>query len=137
MTNEVSTTQLQSREEILALEKALVKLPQYLGDLTHHFAPGLYGREVFMAAGATLVGKLHKHKHLNILLEGKLAVRTEFGHDILEAPLVFVSEPGTKRAGHIIEDTRWITFHPTQSTDLDEIEAEVIAPTYDNLLEAI
>jgi quercetin dioxygenase-like cupin family protein len=101
----------------------------------HHFAPGCYGREIFMPAGSVVVGKIHRHAHLNVLLEGECEVVTEHERERLTAPHVWVSTPGIKRAVHNITDVRWITFHPTEETDLTKIEAEVIAPSYDNLIE--
>ena len=40
------------------------------------------------------------------------------------------SLPGTKRAVYAHPDVVWTTIHLTNETDLDKIEAEVIAPTY-------
>lgn len=104
--------------------------------LTHHFAPGVYGREMLIPAGGTIVGKVHRHAHLNIVVRGLAKVATEFGSREVRGGDVFVSQPGTKRAVHAIEDTVWITIHPNTSDahDLDEIERYVIAaPTYDAL----
>ena len=99
---------------------------------THHWAPGCYGREIFMAEGTVVVGKIHKHAHLNILLQGEVTVSTEFGNERFSAPRVWVSEPGTKRAVYNHTDTRWMTIHPTDETDLEVIEEHDIAPTYED-----
>tara|TARA_R110000851_G_scaffold29319_3_gene80819 strand:- start:148 stop:564 length:417 start_codon:yes stop_codon:yes gene_type:complete len=137
--DDIGKTQQQAREDILKLESAVAELPQadQTMRLIHHFAPGLYARELFMAAGDTLIGKIHKHAHLNILLEGTVVVDTEFGRQHMTGPHIWVSVPYTKRAIYNQTDTRWITFHPTTLTDLDEIEAEVVAESYDNHLEKI
>jgi hypothetical protein len=107
--------------------------PTFDAPVTNHFAPGLYGREIFMAAGNCVVGKIHKHAHLNVLIEGHVVVVTEEGREEFHAPRVWVSTPGTKRAVHCITNTRWLTCHPTEETDLEKIEAEVIAPDYGTL----
>ena len=36
--------------------------------------------------------------------------------------------PGTKRIGYFHEDSSWITVHPTDETDLEIIEQQVIVP---------
>ncbi len=101
--------------------------------LKHHFAPKVYGREMLIPAGGTIVGKIHRHAHLNIVVRGRAMVATEFGDKEVRGGDVFVSLPGTKRAVHAIEDTVWITIHPNESDtqDLKAIEDYVIAPSYD------
>ncbi len=96
--------------------------------ITHHFAPNVYMRQMDAKAGTLVVSKMHRTEHLNILLKGSLTVVTENGIEYLKAPLVLKSMPGTKRIGYFHEDSSWITVHPTNSTDLEEIEKEVIVP---------
>jgi hypothetical protein len=98
--------------------------------VTHHFAPGLYAREIFMPAGVCVVGKIHKHAHVNNISKGRVLVTTEFGKEEFCAPYQFVSLPGTKRAVLVLEDCIWTTYHPTEETDLARIEGHVIAETY-------
>jgi quercetin dioxygenase-like cupin family protein len=98
--------------------------------VTHHHAPGLYAREIFIPAGVLIVGKIHKHSHVNTISKGRVIVATEFGTQELVAPVTFVSVPGTKRAVVAQEDTIWTTYHPTEETDLAKIEEEVIAPDF-------
>lgn len=101
----------------------------------HHFAPHVYARELFLPKDHVLVGKIHKHECLNIMVHGKIVVATEEGVKVLEGYNTFVSPPGTKRIGHVLEDTIWITIHPTEETELEKIEAEVIAPSFEALKE--
>ena len=101
--------------------------------LQHVFAPGAYARTIFIPAGTVVVGKIHRHAHLNILSQGTVCVMTETeGDRQLTGPLTMVSPPGTKRAVYAVTDVVWTTVHLVQSTDLDEIEAEVIAPTFED-----
>jgi hypothetical protein len=123
------------RESIIGLQNELMSMEQVDCPVTHHFAPSVYAREIFMPAGAVVVGKIHKHAHLNIISKGKVIVSTEFGKNELVAPCTFVSEAGTKRAVYIVEDCIWTTIHPTEETDLAKIEDHVIAKDYESLLE--
>lgn len=128
---------LQRRSDILRLEQAMRHQPQLDMEkdtpLRHFFAPGAYAREMTIPAGTLIVGKIHRHAHINIVSKGRALVSTEFGDLEIVAPHTFVSEPGTKRAVLALEDTIWTTIHVTESTDLEEIEREVIAPTFDAL----
>ncbi len=123
-----------SREQIDRLEREIAMHPGRVEELPvfHHFAPGLYAREMHIPAGMALTGKVHKTEHMNILLQGEIIVWTEGGMKHLRAPYTFVSKPGTKRVGRTVTDTIWTCFHVTDKTDLAEIEKEVIEPS-DNL----
>jgi hypothetical protein len=125
-----------SRETILRFENHLKQFEPRDCPLKHTFAPGVYLREIFLPADTFIVGKIHKHAHHNVIVKGHCTVVTEFGLrdvDAREGHVSFVSEAGAKRALYVHEDTIWMTIHQTDSTDLAEIEREIIAPTYDEL----
>jgi hypothetical protein len=101
-------------------------------NLQHVFAPGAYGRTLSFPKGTLIVGKIHKHAHLNVLSKGDVLVLTESGGlERMVGPLTMVSPPGTKRAVYALEDTVWTTVHLTDETDLEKIEDHVIAKTYE------
>lgn len=132
--NDLTIQNATSRESILELQEAIMRdLPPVDCPVTHHFAPGLYGREIFMPAGTVVVGKIHKHAHINNISLGRVVVSTEFGSEAYQAPCQFISTPGTKRAVYVEEDCVWTTYHPTDKTDLAEIERDIIAESYDEL----
>ena len=97
-------------------------------NVVDYFAPGVYMRQMNAKAGTLMVSKMHRTEHMNILLTGSLTVATEDGIELLKAPLVIKSMPGTKRIGYFHEDSSWITVHPTGETDLELIEQQVIVP---------
>lgn len=139
--NRVIDQSIENREKIVNLQDVMLDMPESatgeeadkLCPLTHHFAPGVYAREIFLPAGVTVVGKLHKHAHLNIISKGSVLVSTEKGNEQFDAPFTFTSYAGTKRAVHALEDTIWTTIHVTDKTDLEEIESEIIAKDYSEL----
>lgn len=136
------------REKVLIVENGLKQkiadgeLESTLEDcvLTHYFAPidpaygcCTYARQMFIPKGTLIIGKIHRHQHLNFILKGKVSVMTEFGKKYIEAPATFISEVGLKRSVYAEEDTIWTTVHMTKYTgeeNLSKIEDEVIAPTY-------
>lgn len=127
---------MQAQDGMLAFLRSMdvVHTPGNTDDVcpvTHHFAPGLYAREIFLPAGVRIIGKIHRHAHVNTISKGRVTVFTEFGTQDLQAPVSFVSQPGTKRAVVAHEDTIWTTYHPTQETDLAKIEQHVIAPSFE------
>jgi hypothetical protein len=111
-----------------AVQQKVGELPQIDLPIFHHFAPNVYMRQMDAPAGAIVVSKMHRTEHMNILLKGSLSVITEHGIEYLKAPLILKSDAGTKRIGYFHEDSSWVTVHPTELTDLEEIEAQVIVP---------
>lgn len=90
--------------------------------LKHHICNGVYARELFIPAGTLLTGRIHKTNHISIIQQGDISVMTEEGMKRIQGPLVIQSEKGMKRAGFTHTDTIWITIHPTDLTDITEIE---------------
>jgi hypothetical protein len=142
------TSKVKERAKILNLEQTMLEgiakgelrdaLPETV--LTHRYAPiveeygcGTYARELFMKKGMVITGRIHKHSHINVISKGRVAVMTEFGKTVYEAPCTFVSEVGLKRAVYIEEDTVWTTIHLTKhigEDKLEEVEAEVISESF-------
>lgn len=136
---EAEADRLARRGNIIDLQESLLGLPEEqkldIGAMTfHHFAHRAYAREAVIPAGATAVGKIHRTRHFSFLLEGEIILFTEgAGSERLSAPAFMVTEPGVKRAVHAVTQARWITIHATDSTDLAEIEREVIAPSFEEI----
>ena len=127
------------RTGIERVEQEIAMLPDsFIGDneccpLAHTFAPGIYVREITIPAEMLVVGKIHRHAHPNFLMEGKVTVITEDGgQEYLEAPCHMISPAGTKRVVYTHTKAVWVTVHATESTDLEDIEKQVIAKDYDD-----
>jgi hypothetical protein len=122
-------TQLETRSQqdaIRSLAFALAEGPTVEIEPVHRFAPGLYVRELTVPAGCVIVGKVHKHESVNILVKGSALLACDGRVEKVSAPLTFVSGPGRQKAAYVLEDMTWINVHPTQETDLVKIEAEFI-----------
>ena len=145
--NEVSVSTIRecpvSREEIrkalLFVEDRMRKVPgAIIGDsvvcpLTHTFVDGAYVREIFMPKGILLTSKIHKITHPYFVLRGDVSVITEEGVKRIKAPFYGVTPAGTKRLLYMHEDTTWVTVHVTKERDLEKIEEEIIAKTFEEL----
>lgn len=128
-----------ARTDIINLECAMREMENYdeggkeTCRITHHFAPGVYAREMWMPAGCLITGKIHLTEHLNILSQGKVSVSNQGESIEMTAPHTFVSPVGTKRAIYAHEDSTWTTIHATELTDPEEIEDEIIAESFEEL----
>jgi hypothetical protein len=125
-----------TKEQILRLEDALFKLPNQLDFeqyTEHFFAPGIYVRQLTIPAGTVLTGKIHRYEIMNILVSGTIKVTTDDGVEEVSGPLIFNSKAGSKKAGFALTDVVWLNVHPTELTDLEEIERHFIAPSFETL----
>lgn len=122
-------------DKVLAFEELLKQQPQLDLKVTDHFSHGVYARELFIPAGTILTGEIHKHSNLNILLTGKIKVSIGDEIELIVAPFIVVSPPGTKRVAETLTDCIWITIHGTFETDVDKIRNEFIANSYPEWLE--
>ena len=60
-----------SRKKIQQLQDTMLELRTDMPEAEHFFAPGMYGRRFTMPAGMLVVGKIHKHAHLMMVLKGR------------------------------------------------------------------
>ena len=104
-------------------------LPQVDTPITHHFSEGVYAREMFIPADTFVLGKLHKTRHLNIVLKGRCRVKVGGRQFDVVAPHTFESLPGEQKAVYTYEDTVWMNIHVTDETDIAKIEAKVVVRT--------
>ena len=139
--------ELSSRSRILELEKNLLKDDYKEGvihnngnivrseefPLKHTFADQLYLRQMGMKKGTAVVGAIHNHLHVWFLLVGHISVATEESIEDYIAPCYVVSTPGVKRVIYANEDSTFVNIHknPTNTQDLDELEAEIVSKNYD------
>jgi hypothetical protein len=98
--------------------------------LRHHFANGMYAREMFLPAGTLITGKIKKDEHISVISAGEVYEATEHGAQHIAAPHTFISAPGTKRLVYALRDTVWTTIHRTDETDVDKIDDELTVRTH-------
>lgn len=97
----------------------------------HYLADGLYGRRVYVPAGVTIVTKVHLTQHITVALKGTCTVFGENGaRNIVTAPAVFITEPGTCRAIYCHDEVEWLTVHHCELTDIPAIEHHVFCDNF-------
>jgi hypothetical protein len=127
--DEVARKAMQTPMQLRVTEaqKVMQKFPQVDCPLRHTFTPGLYVRTIFMPKDTFIISKIHKTEHPFVITKGIANVWIEGeGVKTLTAPHHGITKPGTRRMLRIIEDCEWTTFHPTNKTSPEEVEAEVI-----------
>jgi mannose-6-phosphate isomerase-like protein (cupin superfamily) len=129
-------TETPTLEQINRLQAEMVKLPQAELPTEHYFSDGMYCRKLFRPAGTLIVGKVHKKDHFFLCASGEIIAWSEKGMVTLRAGDIIESKAGTKRVTLAVEDSIGVTFHRTDKTDLDEIEAELIEPEATALFDA-
>ena len=134
------------REKILSLEKALIEIADgnnIIGNgkeivyherfkYKHAFGDGTYIREMFIPKGEIVIGAIHKHLHVWILLSGHINVATEDSVEEYKAPCTVLSMPGVKRVIYSVEDSVFTNVHknPSNTRDLKKLEKEIVALNY-------
>ena len=113
------------QSNIYKAQDVMLAMPQAETEVTHHFADGIYARELLIPAGVCLVGALHKTNHLFTVSEGECVAVTHEGREEIKAPYMGQTHPGMKRVIYAITDTVWTTFHVTEETDVDKIADEI------------
>ena len=67
-----------------ALEECMLDMPEedhidLYNAAVHHFAPGVYMRELTLPAGSVCTGRIHKTTFLNVIAQGSVAVSSVDG----------------------------------------------------------
>lgn len=110
-------------EKFDQLEAEMLQHPQADCSVRHMFAPGQYIREVTIPADTYVISHKHKHPHLNVFLKGSgTMIMCNGVHKELQAPMVFVGQPGRK-VGYTREEVVWLNIFQTDETDIDKLEA--------------
>lgn len=111
---------------VVEMEEEMKHLPQVALEVKHHFADGCYARELHIPKGVMLSGALHKTNHHWVLSKGKVLVKNKGEKTIYEAPYHGQTYSGDKRIIFAFEDSVFTTFHPTELTDVAEIESKIL-----------
>ena len=106
--------------------------------LKHHFAGGLYTREIFMPQGHVCVSFIHKQDHPSFLLEGKVSFLNDEGMvETIEAPHSIFTQIGAQRVFYIHEDVVWTCVHKTNKTNVRDAELELFSNDFKDLPKSI
>lgn len=123
-----------NRDAILRYEEFAKELPQVDIPVTHHIHGGMYGREITIPKDTILTGQLYKFDHFDIMISGDITVSTDSAEVVrFKGFNLFKGLSGKKRAGYVHEETKWITFHPFDGENGEEIQEEITAKSFKEL----
>lgn len=117
---ELSARRPSFRERLEALQRGAELVPQVDCPVRHHFAPGVYMREMTIPAGTMVVGAVHKVENLVIVSLGRVLAATPDGPIEVAAGQTLRCMPGTKNAVIALEDSRWSNVYPNPDDVTDE-----------------
>jgi len=111
------------------LEAITSQMPQVDVGTRHVCDGGVYVRTVRLSKDTLATGKTHKHPHWVVLLRGRVLVTdTVTGVEEVHAPRLMEAPAGSRRVVLALTDCLWVNLHETPETDLDALEAALIAP---------
>jgi len=113
------------RQKVVALQDALLEMPQADIVTTHTFLPGVYERKITVPPWTVLTGAAHKTDYRVRLEKGTIAVNRETEVVVLTAPCEFDAKAGEQRAGRVFEDeVVWVDVYenPDDCQDLEVLE---------------
>lgn len=93
----------------------------------HHFADGLYAKEVKIPSGSVAMQHQHSYAHLSILAAGSVRVRTDNGVKYYRAPACILIAAGINHEVTAFEDATWFCIHATDEKDPEKIDKVLIA----------
>lgn len=123
-------------ERLERLQSDMEQEPQVACPIRHHFAPGIYAREINIRQGTAVVGAVHRTRNMISVSKGRLIVASEQGPHEVCAGETFICEPGQKNAVLAMEDSRWTNYHhnPDDETDLTVLAKRFTLASADELL---
>lgn len=122
------------RAKVERLEATMCQSPPADCPVHHHFAPGVYARQVNLEKGTTLTGAVHKFDNLVIVSKGVLEIATLDGSKTVRAGDHLICKAGTKNAAIAIEDATWTNIFATDETDVEKLVEQLTESTHDELL---
>jgi hypothetical protein len=124
----------ENRTKLFAFEEYAKEQEQLDIPVKHYIHGGMYAREITIPAGTALTGQIYKFDHFDIMISGDITVSTDTDEpNRFTGYNFFKGLMGKKRAGYAHEDTTWITFHPFDGDNGDEIQAFLTATSFEEL----
>jgi quercetin dioxygenase-like cupin family protein len=105
----------------------LLAQPQVDTGTVHHFAGGVYCKQMHLPAGCGAITHAHRYDHLSVLAAGEVDVwTTENGTRRYVAPAVITIAAGVQHGIHAHRDAVWLCIHATDETDPERVDDVLI-----------
>ena len=90
--------------------------------VVHHFAAGVYAKQMTLPANHYAVKHTHDYDHLSILAAGHVYVDIDGDVTEYQAPACITIKAGQKHKIVAIEDSSWFCIHATDETDAEKVD---------------
>lgn len=94
--------------------------------LAHHFAEGLYAKEIRIPAGQEVMQHRHNFDHLSVLASGRVLLAVDGVSKVLQGPACVVITAGKSHKITSMTDAVWFCIHSTDCDDPEKVDAELI-----------
>jgi quercetin dioxygenase-like cupin family protein len=94
--------------------------------VVHHFAGGLYAKEMLLPAKHFAVSHAHAYDHLSILAKGSVTVEVQGVRTEYTAPACINVLAGEHHTITAHEDSVWFCVHATDETDVEKIDSVLV-----------
>jgi len=102
-------------------------LPQIDMELEHLFTEQAYARKLIMPANTVVMSAVHKTRHITVCCYGVAdVVDTDGTKTRITGPSMWITEAGTQRALHVIEESCWIGFFVGKFESVLDAETKLI-----------
>lgn len=116
----ISSLSFEEKVEKIGIQ--MLAMEQVDCPVIHRFGPGIYIREMQLAANSFIIGHVHKQEHLNVLLKGSCTLLKGDGTVVeCKAPMIFTAPAGRKVA-RVHEDMVWLNIYSTNEKDVEKLE---------------
>lgn len=94
--------------------------------VVHHFAAGVYAKQMTLPRDAYAEKHVHSYDHMSILAKGHVFVYVDGVEEEYVAPACICIKRGQKHKILAIEDSVWFCIHATDETDPDHVDEVLI-----------
>jgi len=92
-------------------------------EITHHWAKGLYSKEMRVPAGVQIGKHVHDYDHFSALMSGRALIEVDGEQFVHEAPALLTIKAGKLHVIFALTDVVWHCIHHTDETDPDKIDS--------------
>jgi mannose-6-phosphate isomerase-like protein (cupin superfamily) len=95
----------------------------------HHFADGVYAKEMRIPAGHWVTKHLHDYDHISILAQGVVVVEVDGESMFYKAPACITIPKNCNHKISAHTDSVWYCIHATDETDPGKVDQYLIKET--------
>ena len=92
-------------------------------EITHHWAAGLYSKEMRVPAGVMIGKHVHDYDHFSALMSGTATIEIDGVSEEREAPALLLVKAGKLHVITAVTDVVWHCIHSTTETDSRKVDA--------------